>query len=124
MIAAAMSGLIATSLADVIPKLAGTARDAAMQQFHYTGSLNQAFAKIYVCLPASAFLFWSVAMRDTGGFPRALSRFGIILGAVQLIAIASGKLPVNVHGLGAVILLQSIWVLWVAKVLMRARAAA
>ena len=82
-----------------------------MQQFHYTGSLNQAFAKIDVCLPTSALLFWSVAMRDTGGVPHALSRFGIIAGAVQLIAIASGKLPINVHGFGAVILVQSIWAL-------------
>ena len=99
MIAAAMSGLTATSLANVIPALTGTARDAAMQQVHYTGSLNPAFAKIYVCLAESAVLFWSVTMRDTGGFPRALSWFGIIVGAVQSIAIARGMLPMNVHGL-------------------------
>jgi hypothetical protein len=117
MMAAAMSGFIATSLADRVPTLSGAARDAAMQQFHYTGTLNQAFAKIYVCLAGSAFLLWSVAMRDAGGFPRALAWFGLVAGAMQLVAIASGKLPMNVHGFGAVVLLQSIWVLWVARVL-------
>ena len=63
-------------------------------------------------------------MRDTGGFARALSSFGVIAGAVQLIAIASEKLPMNVHDFGTVVLLQSICVLWVAKVLLRTRAVA
>lgn len=119
MMAAAMSGFIATSLADLAPTLDGAARDAVMQQFHYTGTLNQAFAKIYVCLAGSAFLLWSIAMRDTGGFPRALSWFGIVAGAAQLVAIASGRLPMNVHGFGAVVLLQSIWTMWVARALTR-----
>ena len=63
-------------------------------------------------------------MRDTRGFARALSKFGVIAGAVQLIAIASEKLPMNVHDFGTVVLLQSICVLWVAKVLLRTRAVA
>jgi len=122
MIAAAMSGFIATSLADSIPALSGAAREAAMQQLHYTGALNQAFAKIYVCLAGSAFLLWSVAMRHAGDFPRALSWLGIVVGVVQLVGVGSGKLPMNVHGFGAVILAQSIWVLWVAYVLTQTRA--
>ncbi len=123
MIAAVMSGFIATSLADAAPALIDTARDAAMQQFHYTGRLNQAFSKIYTCLVGAAFLIWSVAMRDTGAFPRALSWLGIVVGAAQLVGIASGTLPMNVHGFGAVVLAQSVWVLWVAAVLMQQRGA-
>lgn len=119
MIAAAMSGFIATGLADTIPGLMGAVRDGAMQQFHYTGALNQAFAKIYVCLTGSAFLLWSVAMRDTGAFPRALSWLGVVVGVVQLIGIGSGMLPMNIHGFGAVVLAESVWVFWVARVLMR-----
>ena len=115
MMAAAMSGFIAPSLADKIPSLTGAAREMAMQQFHYTGSINQAFAKIYVCLAGSAFLLWSIAMRDTGNFPRALSWLGIVVGVVQLVGIGSGTLPMNVHGFGAVVLAQSIWVFWVAR---------
>lgn len=117
MMAAAISGFIAPSLADAIPSLTGAAREMAMQQFHYTGSLNQAFAKIYVCLAGSAFLLWSLAMRDTGNFPRALSWLGIVVGVVQLVGIGSGTLPVNVHGFGAIVLAQSVWVFWVARVL-------
>ncbi len=119
MIAAAASGFIATSLVDSVPQLVGAARDATMQQLHYTGQLNQAFAKIYTALAGAAFLLWSIAMRDAGAFPRGLSWLGIVVGAAQLVGIVSDTLPMTVHGFGLVVLGQSIWVLWTAAVLMQ-----
>ena len=90
-----------------------------MQLFHYTGTINQAFAKVFVGLSALAIAPWSVAMRGHQAFPRGLSLLGMLVGGGLGIALVGGQLRLDVHGFGAVMIAQSLWTLWVAACLRR-----
>jgi hypothetical protein len=117
MAAAAMSGFVAPAVLDRLPEVGSPARDAALQQLHYTGLLNQAFAKIYVGLTGVALLLWSLAMRGSATFPRALAWFGPVAGGLPLAGVAAGHLRLDVRGFGLVVLLHAAWMLWAAWVM-------
>lgn len=119
LIAAAMSGLVSPALAELRARTPEGEQRMVMQLFHMSGVLNQAFAKIYVVLTGLAFMGWSLAMRAEPEFPRALGVLGILVGLVGIVGVASGHLRLTVHGFGAVVVAQSVWVLWTATVMRR-----
>jgi hypothetical protein len=47
--------------------------------------------------------------------------FGCVVGAGAVVALLSGRLPMNVHGVGAFVLAQAVWGVAVAVLLMRNR---
>lgn len=114
LIAAAASGLLAPAIADRMAMSEGVARELAMQQFRFSGQLNQAFAKVYVSLSSASMVLWSVAMRSTPPFPRSLMLLGVIVGLLGVAGIVSGQLHLSVHGFGLVVLAQGVWTLWTA----------
>ncbi|HEY0613079.1 MAG TPA: hypothetical protein VGC96_00505 [Candidatus Elarobacter sp.] len=77
----------------------------------YTALLNQAFAKIFVLASASAILLWSIAMLRARGFHPALAGFGMILGAALLGTAWPNLFQLDVHGFGAVVLGEGIWMI-------------
>ncbi len=115
MIAAAASGLISMDLiADAVGQT-GVQLEATMSQVHLAGAINQAFAKVYVGMMAAALILWSRAMRSSAHFPVALSWLGYTVGVLALAGILSGHLRLDVHGFGAVMIAQALWVLWTAS---------
>lgn len=114
MIAAAASGLISLDLIGDAAGQAGAQLDATMTQLHLAGAINQAFAKVYVGMMAGALILWSWAMRRSVHFPNGLSWLGYTVGTLALVGIFSGHLRLDVHGFGAVVIAQAIWVLWTA----------
>ncbi|HEY0395102.1 MAG TPA: hypothetical protein VGD01_11470 [Candidatus Elarobacter sp.] len=109
-IAAAASGFVApTAIHQVMAGGPDVAIWKALGQ--YTAVLNQAFAKIYVLASASAIVLWSVAMLRARGFHAALAGYGIVLGAVLLAVTWPNLLPLDVHGFGAVVLGEGIWMI-------------
>jgi hypothetical protein len=119
MIAAAASGLLAPAFADAAVSADEALRAVLRNQLSYTWQLNQAFAKIYVGLSAAAMCGWSLAMRRTSDFSSALSALGIAVAVVSAAGVASGHLVLSVHGFGAVMIGQGVWVLWSAWSLAR-----
>lgn len=117
LIAATASGFIATVVAERVVAADGPERELMLRQMHYTGTINQAFANVYVGLSSLAFALWSLAMRAHGRFPRGLWILGLVVAVAQGVGIASGHLRLDVHGFGAVVVGQSVWVLWTAWVL-------
>lgn len=117
MIAASASGFIASAVAERALAASGAERDLLLRQLHYTGTINQAFATVYVGLTSLAFAGWSMAMRADGRFPRGLWWLGLVVAAAQGIGVATGHLRLDVRGFGAVVVAQSVWVLWTAWVL-------
>lgn len=118
MLAAIMSGFVATSVLDRLPAAGDPLRDVALQQMHYTHLLNQAFAKVYVGLAGFAFVLWSLAMRGDRGFPAALSWFGYVAGLLPFVGVAVGHLHLEVQGFGLVMLLHAAWMMaaaWFAR---------
>lgn len=106
MCAAILSGYVAP---DVLRRIARAATPAAEEAwralFRYTGMLNQAFARVLVIGSAVAILLWSVAMPRE----RLLRWYGILSSAAIILLAASGGLTLDIHGYGAVVLVQGLW---------------
>ena len=120
LIAGAASGYISPHVIAGLDGASDTERAAMMDALHYTGELNQAFAKVYVLLAGVAFILWSAAMLSGHELSRALAAYGVVLGAAMLLGVASGRLTLDIHGFGAVVLGQGVWMAWVATLLWRA----
>ena len=110
-VAAAMSGLVAPAVLERLPAAGDPLREVALRQLHYTGLLNQAFAKVYVGLTGAAFVLWTFAMRGDRAFPAALRWYGVIAGVLPLIGVAAGHLRLDVRGFGLVVLLHATWMM-------------
>ena len=101
--AATASGLIA-------PELVSAAPDAdTMARFNY--ELNQAFAKVLVAASSVAIGIWSLQILRTRTFPRGIGVFGCVASVVALLTLFSGYLSMDVHGFGAVVLGQGVWLI-------------
>jgi hypothetical protein len=69
----------------------------------------------------AAVLAWSAVLLRRGGPGRAIGALGAACGLGPIIAQATGHLPVDVHGLGAFVVAQSIWYVATAVQLIRGR---
>jgi hypothetical protein len=119
-IAATLSGLVAIP---VLQKLVEQPQAAAQWQGFatYSGLLNQAFARIYTLLASIAIALWSVAIVRSRKLPRAAGIYGLAIAPVIFVVVASGHVRLDVHGFGAVVLLQAIWSIAVGAALYRTR---
>lgn len=111
-IAAAASGFVAGGLA-----LAKEPPPHAVLQL--AGLFNQAFAKIDVVAGSAAIFLWSIAIWRGRTLPRALALYGFVIGPVLALLVIAGHLRLDVHGFGAVVLLQGIWFAAAGVVLLR-----
>jgi hypothetical protein len=118
LIAAVASGFIAPTVMRGVGDAAGAQRDAILSAFHYTGVINQAFAKISVGFASVAILLWSWAMLGSAA-SRILAGFGMITSALALLGVVTGSLRLDIHGFGAVVLAQSVWMVWTGAWLRR-----
>jgi hypothetical protein len=118
MIAATLSGLVAIP---ILQKLVEQPQSAAQWTglATYSGMLNQAFARIYTILASIAIALWSVEIVRTRVLPRAAGIYGLVIAPVIFIAVGSGHVRLDVHGFGAVVLLQGIWLIAVGTALYR-----
>lgn len=71
-----------------------------------TWFLNQAFAHWHTALGSLALLFWSLAWRGMG-----VKALGLVVSLGVLAWQLSGTLRLDVHGMGAVVLAQGIWLI-------------
>jgi hypothetical protein len=118
--AATASGYIAPEVLRRIASAAPPADEAWRALFRFTGIVNQACARILVIGTAGSIILWSAALRDRV----ALRWYGYLSSAAIVAAVASGWLRLDVHGFGAVVLLQAVWFISVAIMMMKARPAA
>ncbi len=117
MIAATASGFISGAMLSAAASEQGAARDFARAALHYTGVWNQSFTKLFVSFSSLAIIVWSVAMLREAVLSRSLAIYGLISGLVALALTLSGTLRFNIHGFGAVVLAQGIWLIWMASLL-------
>jgi hypothetical protein len=117
--AAVFSGLVDMRIASRIFDK-GPEADAWRIAFNYTGDLNQSFALVYVVASSAAILLWSVTILRSGALARGIGIYGCILAPITVLAVLSGHLSPNVHGFGAIILGQAIWLISTAVQLCRA----
>ena len=102
------SGFVAPRMAQLSASSIGPTSDAWKLAFRYTGELNQAFAPVLVVASSVALILWSCAILRSKGM-RGLAVYGLVIGSLTIIGVASGHLRLNVHGYGVVVLTQAIW---------------
>jgi hypothetical protein len=109
MIAAAVSGFI---VPEIMRRMAGDSSAVAPQwriEIYSIFQINQAFAKIYTVAVSIAMALWSVTILRHGAPSRKIALYGCIVAPLIALAICSGKLRLDVHGMGIVVLAQAIW---------------
>jgi hypothetical protein len=111
MLAAIASGFVAPELFAARLASEGTTRDGFGLLLHYNSELNQACAKVYVLGSALALFSWSFAVLRTRFFAAALGWSGVLLAGACALALVSGHLRLDVHGFGAVVLGQAVWMI-------------
>lgn len=120
LLATVASGFLASDLFAQVAATQGEARAAAAAVLHYNGASNQAFAKVLVGASSVAIGLWSMEIVRTGLMRRAAGILGCAVAVVTLLALFSGHLTLDVHGFGAVVLLQAVWLIMVGSELRRA----
>jgi hypothetical protein len=120
MAAAAVSGFVAPPLLRRVVTEAPPMTDEWRLLVIYTGLLNRAFAMIFVMLSSGAVMLWSLAIVRTGALAKSVGLYGVVIAPIIVIAVGSGHIALDVHGFGAVILLQAIWFISAGTSLWRA----
>jgi hypothetical protein len=116
--AATLSGLVAIP---ILQKLVEEPQAAAQWKgfAEYSGIMNQGFARIYTVLVSMAIALWSVQIVRSRMLARAAGIYGLVIAPVIFVAVGSGHVHLDVHGFGAVVLLQAIWFIAVSAALYR-----
>lgn len=122
-VAAVASGFIAPGVLRGYAEADEPARAAMQSALHYTGLVNQAFARVYVLFSGVAVLLWSWAMLPERALPRPLAAYGLVLGGALILGASTGHLRLDVHGFGLVVLGEGAWMVCVAAQLWRGPAA-
>lgn len=113
MLAASASGLLAP---DLIARAAGSLGDsgaAATGIMRYNYAVNQAFAKLWIAASFAAVGLWSIHIVRTRIMRRAVGLLGCAIAGLVLLALFSGHISLDVHGFGAVVFVQAIWLVLV-----------
>ena len=121
--AAIMSGFVATGVAMSIRPETAEGAKAVAGLYAYTFVVNQGFAKVHVVASSAAIVLWSLRMIRLRGGWRAAGIFGLVAGALPAAGVLASALPLNVHGFGMVVLLQSAWTFWIASRMARGESA-
>lgn len=121
--AAVASGLVATTMVARILSSTGPEQDLARALLGYTGAINQAFAAVFVVGWSAAMVAWSVAILRSAALARWLGWYGLVVGAVLLSVTVLGRLRLDVHHFGLIVLAQGVWTLAAGAQLVRTRSA-
>ena len=120
MVAAIASGLLATMLVSRILGSVGAEAESARLLLSFSGMLNHAFATVFVAASSIAIGVWSASMLRTQVFPRWLGWLGLAVGGALVGITLLGRLRLDVHHFGLVVLAQSVWIVGTGVTLVRA----
>ncbi len=108
MLAATMSGLVAPRLIEAT-MTATTDKDLLHGLLKLEWYLNQSFATVHVALFSAAITLYALAWPDRGPLAAGVQIVGFLVGIGVFAWLVSGTLTLNVHGMGAVVVLQGAW---------------
>jgi hypothetical protein len=117
--AAVVDGLVTPSLLRQMVASAPQTSDGWRMMQHYNFYVNQGFAQVFVAASSAAIVLWSAAIWRSKELGRGLGIYGCILGVVTLIALLSGHLNLDKHGMGIVIFGQAAWFIVAGALLLK-----
>jgi len=112
---AAMTGAALVS-GFVVPDLAGRYAGSPAPELEGIAPLlrlcfasNQALAAAGVTAMSAGIVLWSTAMLSLASRARPVGLLGLIVGALPVLGLLTGRLRLHLHGMGAVIVAQALW---------------
>ena len=120
MFAAIASGFIATDITAIVLEKGGEAQALYEPARDFGWALNQASTRVFVVASSAAIALWSSAMLREPWFGRPIGFTGILIGILAIAATLLG-MPMNIHGFGAIVLGQGIWLIWTGSRLLATR---
>ena len=120
-VAATASGLLGPGLIGAVLAAQGDERVAAAAVLRYNGAVNQAFARVLVGASSVAIGLWSLEIVRTRRLRRGTGVYGLVVALVALTALLTGTLRMDVHGFGAFVLAQGVWLVLIGLELARGR---
>ena len=118
MAAAVASGFLTPGLLADLRIADSATRAIDMALLGLVGNVNQSFARIFVVGASVAIIGWSTIMVRHRVFGAA-GIIGLIVGILPLFGVLVGHLRLDVHGFGAVVILQTIWWVVVGRMVLR-----
>jgi hypothetical protein len=111
MLAAGMvSGFVLPGVLSLTPHASATDLDINLQLILLCRALNQSCANFATVALSTGIIFWSYdLLRRETRWRRALGTAGLIFGVIPAIALIMGMFRLDVQGMSAVLLLQSLW---------------
>jgi hypothetical protein len=119
--AALINGFVLT---DFVARYAERSRetlDTAKQVLAYGTAANQVCSKAGVLAMSVAVALWSIKLLGGAGSVRGVGIFGCLTGSALAVALLLGYLHMDIHGMLAFVLAQTLWSLAVAWLLVRGR---
>lgn len=117
--AALVSGFVITDVAALTPHDTPVDLQINRQLLILCGILNQACANCAVVAMSAGIGLWSIDLLRDRGVLRAIGLVGLVVGVVPIAALLSGTIRLDVHGMGLVLLIESVWNLAIAAWLIR-----
>jgi hypothetical protein len=121
-------GLAALISGFVIPEVAGYYQGESKENLELlrhllrlARAINQVSSRVGVAALSLAVLLWSVRLWSFSPSTRPVGLLGWLCGGVPLAAILTGYLPMNIHGVLAYLVAQTVWTLAAAALLIRER---
>ena len=119
--AATASGFLAPGLIAGAMEGNGASREVAAALAHYNFGWNQAFAKILVAASSLSIALWSIELLRAQPRRHGLGGYGLISALIVITVLLTGNLRLDVHGFGAVVVAQAIWLVLVGVGLCRVK---
>lgn len=123
MSAATLSGLVGPVLTRKILESDEATKKILYAILKSNYELNQGFDKIFVVAVGVAIIAWSILLLKKSKFMQITAIVGFLVGAFALIGTFSGYLKMDIHGFGAFIFAQSVWLILAAVFMIRAEKA-
>jgi len=114
-----VSGFITPRIALAVPALAPADPALIAQLATFATLFNQAFARCAAVLTSAGIALWSLDLLRGSVGARAVGVFGFLTGLGCATALVVGVLRLDVHGMTAVVVLQSAWMIGVGVLLLR-----
>lgn len=119
--AASLNGFILAEFVSHYHSSAAADLETMQHALRLIHAANQVCSRLGVVALSLAVVLWSASLARWPGLPRAVGILGAVAGGLPLVALLSGHLPMNVHGVLAFVVAQTVWDLAVAMLLIRNR---
>lgn len=109
LIATTVSGFIMPNLLQMMTRDTPSAQSQWRITIATIFQINQAFSGVYTVLVAIAITLWSVSWIRLRTLDRGFAWYGCVSAPIIALLVSGGYIQLNVHGMAAVMLSQTIW---------------